>query len=162
MGIVVNTTPEEFPALIKKRLKTAPQAVRRGMKSAALRGITLLVRRTPKDRGQAKASWKLRGALKKGYVIVNDAPHIAVLEFGRRPGPVSREGKLALAGWFMRKLGLDAKEAWRAAQAYAQYLKTHAQPPLYFVRDSMEELQRMNSEEINRELNKHSSSKRPK
>jgi hypothetical protein len=79
----------------------------RAMKRAAQRGRSYLVKRTPVDQGQLKASWKTQvTATGEGgdiaASIINGAPHAAIVEEGARPHPVSNEGFYAIFLWAKR------------------------------------------------------------
>lgn len=83
-------------------------SVARGLRAAAHFGRTHLVSVTPKDRGMAKAAWKVhngpinaQGATPAAWVE-NSAPYIGILENGARPHAVSEEGRQAIFEWVLR------------------------------------------------------------
>lgn len=87
-------------------------AVNRGLRSAAHFGRAHLVSVTPKDRGMAKAAWKVhngpinaRSATPAAWVE-NSAPYIGILENGARPHAVSAEGQEAIFQWVLRNFRL--------------------------------------------------------
>lgn len=87
-------------------------AVARGLRSAAAFGRKHLVSVTPKDRGMAKAAWKVhngplnaRGVTPAAWVE-NSSPYIGILENGARPHAVSEEGQQAIYEWVVRNLRL--------------------------------------------------------
>lgn len=97
---------------IAKRLERHDEAARiavhQGLRSGARFGRTHLVSVTKKDRGMAKAAWKVyngplnaRGNTPAAW-IENSAPYIGVLELGARPHAVSEEGRLAIFEWVLR------------------------------------------------------------
>lgn len=98
---------------LPKALDTGEVAVRRAIAVGALagahRGRALMVRRTPSDQGQLRASWKVKagagaftGFSESLAELINDAPHIAIVELGARPHKVSAEGWAALYEWVRR------------------------------------------------------------
>lgn len=178
MAVNIRTNPKEFPKLIQRQLRTAPRAVKRGMAKGARRGRMIMVRRTPKDEGHAKAGWKVR--TKPNVVLFNDAPHISILEKGARPHPVGKKGIMALYRWVYRhrsSFNIKVKkrpkrirksktksegggiipEIMAIAQAIAWKIRRHGAEPKYFVLGSLPDLQRAMIEEINKTLNKHAS-----
>jgi hypothetical protein len=56
-----------------------------GAERGLLRSIPLLVRETPVDTGQMASSWKVERADRSSVLLINDAPHAVVVEFGARP-----------------------------------------------------------------------------
>ncbi len=161
MALHIPITPEQLGPAVAKRLRTIPKAARKGMANGAQRAKMLLVRRTPKDRGNARAGWRVTGRGNK-LAVINDVPYISVLEFGARPHYLNREGIVAVAGWFMRKFGLPEKEATSAAFGFSQNLAKHGQAPTYFVRNSMDEVMKNLGDEVDRVITKHSRTKRPR
>lgn len=93
----------ELPKVLASHEKTLPKAIRAGIRLAAERGRSLLVRESPVDQGQYKNSWRIRET-SDGPSIVNDAPHAGIIEKGARPHGVNREGIEALTAWALRKL----------------------------------------------------------
>jgi hypothetical protein len=135
------------------------RAVVQGSNEGAARGASLLRSRTPVDQGQARAAWSVvRAAGEELARIINDAPHIGIIEGGARPHPVGREGMEALRAWAWRhrasfgivtKSGKAARgDAARAASdgiawAIARKIKARGQRATYFVRDSMDDVRRL-------------------
>jgi hypothetical protein len=118
------------------------------------RGV--LVRLTPKDRGQLKAGWRSRG-FPEGKTEVarvsNDAPYAGVVELGARPHQMSMEGRVALAGWVRRHFpGMSEAEVWSMVQGIANKIANEGQAPTYFVRNAMPDLTRLAEMEIKRAL----------
>lgn len=124
MGAVIPIAPKQVGRSLIKRNEATFRAIAQGALRAAHRGRALLVRESPKDQGQFKASWKVRAgsAAKsgkrsmfrtfKGLVgggvrladVINDAPHAGIIEKGARPHRVSEEGIQALTDWVWRNL----------------------------------------------------------
>jgi hypothetical protein len=88
------------------------EAIAYGARAGAERGRALMVKRTPTDLGQLKAGWKVRvtGSVASDAVaigggnevelaaLVNDAPHIAIVELGGdAPGDALAEGSELLS-----------------------------------------------------------------
>jgi hypothetical protein len=146
--------------------------LQKSMKRAAMRGRAIMVRRTPKDLGQAKAGWKVSEFIKNATMarvdLYNDNPYIGVLELGARPHKVSMEGIAALHAWVWRnrhffsslmteagnrKTGKNAKkEALGIAFAIAKKIEKEGQKPTYFVRNSMDALNREFAEQLEQQL----------
>lgn len=179
MGISVDY--KEVGSLVKKIQGRYTFAVGRGVIRGAMRGKATLQRATPKDTGQARASWRLHrsrmttGArtLKNGGQIklanwTNDAPHISILEFGARPHRVNPEGWHNIYRWVelhKRSFGLQpgkqvAPGTWngpdaninRVTQAIVEKIAREGAKPRYFVRDSIPELRRYMEEEVKRSI----------
>lgn len=102
---VIQVTAKELPRALQKLAGEHKKAFRRGMYRAAQRGRTFIVRKTPVDTGELKASWKAKRGVagsSVAAVLENDAPHVGIVEHGARPHPVSLEGFLNLVGWARR------------------------------------------------------------
>lgn len=65
--------------------------------------------------------------------VVNDLPYARLIEFGRRPGPVSAEGIRRLTIWVERKGMASGKEARSVAFAVATKIKREGFKPRYVV-----------------------------
>jgi hypothetical protein len=103
----IKLAPHELAGELKARAQKTPDVLRRAAVLAAHRGRSIMVRRTPTDRGQMKNAWRVRRlgdiATKKEMVdLVNDAPYAGIVEMGARPHSVSREGWDAIYGWVYR------------------------------------------------------------
>ena len=158
MGIKIK--PSELGKELRARAKKMPDVIRKGSYMAAQRGRSLLVRRTPVDRGLLKASWRAkRGSGKELATIENDAPYAGIVEFGARPHPVSREGQAAIALWAKRKFGLDEAEAKQVAYLIARRIRRRGQKPTYFVRDSLDEILVFYNKEIERAIQRQAKKK---
>lgn len=105
-----------------KRIKAA---AKKGLLSAALRGVAVIVTEIipsrvpqPVDRGLYRAGWKV-SPLKNGAVIYNPEPHAPLIEHGVRAANVKigRAMIAALAEWARRK-GFENPEsaAWGIAK----------------------------------------------
>jgi hypothetical protein len=132
------------------------EGLRRGLRMGARGGRAVLVRRTPKDRGQLKAGWRSKTfpeGKREVARVTNDAPYAGVVELGARPHQVSLEGRVAIAGWVRRHFPqLSDAEAWSFAHNIAAKLAAEGQAPTYFVRNSLPDLTGLRNMEINRAL----------
>lgn len=152
-------TPSQLPHELVVRFKKAPHVMERASYLAAQRGRTLLVGKSPVDRGQFKNAWTVRRT-KTGVDVINDAPYAGIIELGARPHPVSQEGIEALVGWVWRHRasfglggGKDAQaEVRRIAHAIAWKIRKYPTKPHYVVRSSMDDLRRFLAEEIERAM----------
>ncbi len=184
MSTVIHLTPAELPKVLASHEKKMPEAIRAGIRLAAERGRTLLVRASPVDLGQFKTAWRVREGI-HGPEIVNDAPHAGIIELGARPHAVSREGMIAIAAWAKRKIlqsgrmsrkaylasgkKLSSKamkttgkkgqhwadvEAMSIAWAIAGKLKKYGQKGKFIVRDNMPKLSKYLAAEVARQIQK--------
>jgi len=98
-------------------------AAERGAVSGALRCIPHLQKRTALSRavdtGLYKAAWK-SSPIPGGARVFNSRPYSGIVEYGRRPAPVNRQGIRQLHTWAKRNLNLTDREAKRAAFAIAR------------------------------------------
>lgn len=100
---------DKLPDALDLNERTVRRAIAVGALAGAHRGRALIVRRTPVDQAQLRASWKVKpgadefdGAGEKLAELINDAPHMPTVELGARPHKVSREGWLAIYEWVRR------------------------------------------------------------
>jgi hypothetical protein len=184
MSITVDA--RDIAGVIMKLDREMRARLKRGMKKGAHRGRGILVRKTPTDTGQARAGWRVvESPGSNPYIpsdvvsrIVNDAPHIGIIEAGARPHAVSDAGILAIEAWVRRKgLADDAVSAARernvglralggagvkvpsydaAVHAIAMgivwKLRHFGQEPTYFVRDALPSLRRAMAREVMAEI----------
>ncbi len=123
---VIYLTAAELPRVLAAHEKTLPKAIQAGIRLAAERGRTHLMRQSPVDLGQYKNSWRVKetGA---GPTIINDSPHAGIIELGARPHKVSREGIEALTAWVLRKLTTSSGKL----KGKAKYGPTYKKPSKY-------------------------------
>lgn len=100
---------EQLPGQLDLGERSIRRAIARGALAGAHRGRAVIVRNTPTDQGQLRASWKVKpgndeftGFSESLAELINDAPHIAVVELGARPHKVSAEGWAAIYEWVRR------------------------------------------------------------
>lgn len=189
--MIIKVTPAELPSALQKRMQATVAAGLRGMFAGAQRGRTILVRRTPKDRGQAKRGWRVRkhpltlGGMPR-VDLYNDAPYVGVLESGARPHSVSKEGFMSILGWVHRHdlgqlIGPVSKKKSQiikrtyygetfvgrraleadVAMAIVRKLKKYGQKALYFVLRSLPDLQTAMAHEVDRAITKAAGQKNP-
>lgn len=82
----------------------APRAVLQAMFSAAQRGRSWIIGKSPVDRGILKNAWRVLKMGSEGVELVNDQPYAGVMERGARPFIISKAGIEALAAWVKRKI----------------------------------------------------------
>jgi hypothetical protein len=143
-----------------KRLRSA--AIK-GLRSAALRGVAIIVSEIipsrvpqPVDRGIYRAGWKAMplGGKNPGAVIYNLEPHAALIEYSVRAAnvKVGRAMIAALAEWARRK-GFEDPE--RAAWGIAKKMKERGifgQTGLGVLRELNKRLPAIVREEVTREV----------
>ncbi len=169
----------QLPKHMVKDHKRIINRIEMGLASAARRGRTHMVPRTPTDQGQLRNSWRVDGQL-----LRNTAPHAGIVELGARPHPVSKEGFLALVEWAKRHgLGGARRQFQRGGRtriqgpqqaffAYGEWfvdadapaakvalgivrkIRHHGQAPTYFVRDELPALTKIAKTEVERKLRK--------
>lgn len=147
-----------------------------GLRRGALRGIPVVVKDTPADRGQARAGWDV-AFVRDGADLFNDAPHAGILEAGSRP---HRPPILPILRWVVRKFGLNlealaagaTRKSFRGtkrsfegigevpastvsfAWAIANKIAREGTAPHWMVRKNLKLLSRLAAEEVKRELSK--------
>jgi len=187
MALRVPTTAKKLPKQVRARNRSALAGARIGINRAAARGRTILVRKTPVDQGQLKASWKLKlhkpsGGARVGTGMVaeniNDAPHAGIVEGGARPHRVNQEGWMAIYEWVRRHFGFTTSPGGRMQRApsrneagdldpvYSEItwgivhkLRREGQTATWFVRDAIPEIQKLAFELIVAEIKKRANRK---
>lgn len=101
VATIFRTVSHQIPATI------ATQAAYK----AALRGLPIVVKATPSDRGQARAAWEVR-KVPGGAELYNTAPHAATLEAGAAP---HKPPLMPILRWVVRKWGLNLRNLGRSA-----------------------------------------------
>lgn len=166
--------PSQVGKQILGRSRAVRKAIARGAVKGAERGRAILVRKTPTDQGQLRASWKVKrgrvtmlGRTSILATLLNDAPHAGIVEKGARPHPVSRAGIEALTQWawrHRRELGIVTAsgraargkkamaEARSVAFAIAAKIRREGQVGKFFVLKSLPALEKAMGREINRQI----------
>lgn len=190
MGAVVSNTIrvglDKLPEALDLNERTVRRAIAVGALAGAHRGRAIMVRATPTDQGQMRASWKVTpgaaeftGFSENLAQLINDAPHIAVVELGARPHKVSPEGWAAIYEWVRRHLrsatggvytlggaGSMRKRKNRAigpfkgddpvvssiTNAIVWKIRKHGQKATLFVRNNVDALRDVMGYELNREI----------
>lgn len=104
-------TPKQFAAHLGKYTRSRRKDLKDAAYTVALRGVGEGADVANKlgivDRGTYKQRFKARRT-RLGAILRNDAPHAAVIEFGRRPGATPPPVDV-IAKWVRRKLGIKGK-----------------------------------------------------
>lgn len=105
MPETITMTESQLGARLRSDEAGAPKAVIKAMISAAQRGKSFMVGKSPVDRGILRNAWKVIKLSSLGVVeLTNDQPYAGIMERGARPFKISGAGLWALKGWVMRKL----------------------------------------------------------
>jgi hypothetical protein len=108
---VIQIDPKRLPAALQRNEEALRAAIARGLTAGLHRGRAIMVRATPTDQGQLRASWEVArvtnsagGIAKSGNVgeLRNRAPHAGIVELGARPHGLSPAGWMALYEWVRR------------------------------------------------------------
>lgn len=113
MNGVVQIDLKRLPEALRRNEEAVRDAIVRGVNAGLHRGRAVMVKATPTDQGQLRASWhvmrRVNGAAglnRMGVATVgelrNDAPHAGIVELGARPHGVSPAGWAALYEWVRR------------------------------------------------------------
>lgn len=180
MGAVIKLDLKDLGAALDRGERRIRRAVSTGTLAGAHRGRAVIVRRTPTDMGQLKASWKVKpgapefdGTSATLAELINDAPHISMVELGSRPHGVSPEGWLQIYEWVRRhyrggKLGgkgrmraqrrstVEESRPFRGpdpvitdiTNALTRRIKREGTKPSFFVRNSTDELRAVMAAEL--------------
>lgn len=130
-------TIDEFATLIAGLPAEVEQAVIKGLQETALEGVGIVVAEI--DATRSVYNGDLRRSVRaemtpRGAVLRVDAPHAAVVEWGRRPGQ-RPPPRAPIALWCVRKLGLPEDEAETRAFLIARAIgRRGIKPKKYFAR----------------------------
>jgi hypothetical protein len=131
MGSTITMTEAQLGARLRSDAKGAPKAVFNAMYSAAQRGRSFIIGKSPVDRGILRNAWKvIKLSSIQTVELTNDQPYAGIVERGARPFKMSSTGIFYLKGWVMRKLksgemypeGAQTKISW--AKGWSKKLKT--------------------------------------
>jgi len=182
MATVIDVPLAGLEAALDRTERKVRRAVARGALAGAHRGRSVVVKATPVDLGPLKAAWKVNpgtadfeGALDGVLAtLVNGSPHMAAVEFGSRPHPMSPEGWTAIYEWVRRhhrggSLGgkgrmrprLEATVTMRpyhgedpviseVTNAIVHRIATKGTPARLFVKNALPEIRRVMIEELER------------
>lgn len=173
---VITIGIDQLPRALERGEKRFEKALSRGLRMGAERGRGIMVRRTPLDLGQLRASWKVK-AHDMVAELLNDAPHAGIVELGARPHKVNAEGWQAIYEWVRRHPDLygqsrprkkvSASTAQQAALgpfkgldpeitsitwAIVKKIERFGQKPTFFVLNSLDLLQQALVKEVERQL----------
>src|SRR5512141_3171137 len=149
---VITVTEAQMPTLLRWHAEGTGRAIVRGVRRSLQRAKRHLASVTPKDKGGARKSWKVRTAGTPTEVtshfqgkigeIASDSPIMGILEEGARPHPVSKEGQEAIFQWVLRHVRLVGNTTTGFAAVHASELtKRHPRKRLESV-DGGEQLAR--------------------
>lgn len=104
---------KRLPEALKRDEEAVREGIVRGVNAGLERGRAIMVKATPVDQGQLRASWHVmrrvngaRGLNSAGVASVgelrNDAPHAGIVELGARPHGLSPAGWMAIYEWVRR------------------------------------------------------------
>jgi hypothetical protein len=104
---------KRLPEALRRDEEAVRAGIVRGVNAGLERGRAIMVKATPVDQGQLRASWHVmrrvngaRGLNTMGTASVgelrNDAPHAGIVELGARPHGLSPAGWAALYEWVRR------------------------------------------------------------
>lgn len=145
----------EFAKYLNDQPPKMRAAVVRGLRSAALRGVGVVVEEIDHaDPFPAVNTGSLRQSARAentelGAALVVDAPHAAPINNGTRPFYPPLE---PLVTWAMRKFGVSEKEAWRIAKGVAKKISEEGIEPRHFFEKAMARMELIIDEEVTREL----------
>lgn len=105
---VIKIGADKIAGELAARERQTPGEITKAMLRSARKAQALLVRRTPKDLGQAKAGWRvskpIKGTRGAAVDVYNDNPYVGILERGARPHGVSLEGRMMIYEWVLRNI----------------------------------------------------------
>ena len=139
--MTITITPEQLPAYLEALMRHRLAIAREVALDVVLRGEASAVRETVKkgrvNLGEYKRGWDHR-ILPDGAELFNDAPHAAVMEYGRRP---MRPGPplAPILDWVLNKLVPNGVvEEWEADDAaflIRRAIHRRGLPPNFILRD---------------------------
>lgn len=173
---VITIGIDQLPKALQRGEEKIRKAMSLGLRMGAERGRAIIVRRTPMDLGQLRASWKVK-AHDMVAELVNDAPQAGIVELGARPHKVNAEGWQAIYEWVRRHPelygrtrpkkkvsatlaqqvtlgpfgGLDP-EITSITWAIVKKIEKFGQKPTYFVMQSLGLLEQALIKEVERQL----------
>jgi hypothetical protein len=173
---VITIGIDQLPRELQRGEERFEKALYRGLRMGAERGRGIIVKRTPVDLGQLRASWKVK-AHDMVAELINDAPHAGIVELGARPHKVNAEGWQAIYEWVRRHpelygakkprtkvsatlaqqaqlgpfKGLDP-EITSITWAIVKKIQKHGQKPTFFVRESLDLLRAALIKEVEHQL----------
>jgi hypothetical protein len=145
---------KDLAPLMRKLGKAAPEALKKGLLSGALRSVVEMQKRTTDalvfDRGGYRRSWKATPTA-SGALLFNDAPYSPIIEEGRRPG-ARPPPSAVIERWAKRKLALSDSEAKAAAFPIARAIGKRGIAGKHLLRDALPALIQLVTIEARNEL----------
>ena len=137
----VNIKMKDLPDATRRLGKSLRHAILKGARECALkllREIQVTAEDERIDDGPYRQGFRIEGDAHTGNLtVVNDVYHAALVEFGRRPGPVSAEGIDKITAWVEKKGMGSGTEARRIAFAVANKIREHGFKPRFIVTRSI-------------------------
>lgn len=123
--------PEGFAP--RRAMDFANVEITRGLETLAMEFERRVKARTPvgvfgESGLRGSIAGEVRGVPARSAMVATASPYGAVIEHGRRPGPISATGRQALALWVQKKLGVPAEEAPRVAFLVARKIRRRGFP----------------------------------
>lgn len=147
MADVFEISEKDLAKQFKKLMEERPEAVTRGIVSAAMLGAEVLAKAAPKDLGVLRNSVRAE-TQQGGAMIVIDAPHAGIVEMGSRPHTPPLQ---PLLDWASRHTD-NAVDAQRLAKSVQFKIAKYGTKPTYFVRNKLPILRKILKAEIEHEL----------
>ncbi len=136
-------TLEQYRKWLSQQAPIYANAVRKGLRSAALRGVGVVVQEidTAKPHPAVNTGGMRQSARAEvtsdGAAVVVDAPHAAVMNDGARP---FRPPLGPLIIWAKRKFGVDEREARRIARNVQRKIEAMGIEPRFFFDKAMKRI----------------------
>lgn len=135
MAEIIRMDPQQWSRYMGELAQRFQPAMQRGIVAGAQKCIPILqaaTRNAPPasdngtrgafDTGIYLSAWRAT-PISNGAMVFNSRPQAGVIDYGRRPSPVGRDGIRNLTAWAHRKLQLSDAEARSAAWAIAKTLE---------------------------------------
>lgn len=146
---------KQFQAYLKQQPTQIRGAIVRGLRSAAQRGVGIIVEEIDKalphpavNTGGLRQSARAENTA-DGALVEVDAPHAAPINNGTRPFHPPLEPLIA---WAVRKFGVSEKEARRIARNVAKKISEEGIEPRHFFEKAMARIELIIDTEVEREL----------
>ena len=164
MTTTIRMNLSEWPAHLARLGKEFMPAAHRGLLDGAQRCLPLMVQRTDKappasptglfgavNFGHYRRAWRV-DQLSNGAMVYNMAPYAGVIEYGRRPAAVSKQGLKQIQLWAKRRHGLDDRAARAVAWSIGQRLRTNPLWPRHVMTGALGQMRQFVRDGISREL----------
>lgn len=148
-------TLQEFQKWLRKQPAVYRGAVVRGLRSAAHRGVGIIVQEIDNaephpavNTGRLRQSARARNTADGADVEV-DAPHAAVMNDGARP---FKPPLWPLVEWAVRKFSITQSEAYAVAKSVQKKIMAEGIEPRHYFDKAMKRIEEIVNEEVQREL----------